>query len=132
MSPVFAQTSTDLPAPYGPIVAWGAGSIVFGLFGYLFLSGKWVSERERLRESQRADRAETQRDELQKMLLTETVPVLTDIQRTMVPTLERLTAEVARANERSERVHERTERLAAEVARMSDQIDRLERQSAGN
>lgn len=104
--PVLAQAATDLPAPYGPVLTYGP----VGLFVVLYLTGQINSKRELTRETARADRAETQRDKLADQLLTETVPLITEVQRTMVPTLERLAAEVARMSERIDRLDQRTTR----------------------
>jgi hypothetical protein len=97
----------QLPEPYGPLVAYGP----LGVFVLLYLTG-WIPSRAELqRQIERAERAEDQRDALTEKAAAETIPLLGEVQRTMLPTLERMATAVERMGERMERLAERVERI---------------------
>jgi hypothetical protein len=96
----------ELPAPYNALLTYGP----LGIFMVLYLLGYIPSRAELLRQIERAERAEAQRDALTEQAAEKTLPLLVEVQRTMVPTLERLTTS---------------------VERMADRVDRLERDPNG-
>jgi hypothetical protein len=109
---VTAQVSgQDLPQPYNSLVQYGLP----GLFVVLFLTGQLVSKRELARESARADRAEARAVALTEKIMGETIPLLTQVQGTMGPAVERLAAVVPAVA-----------RLATDVDRVSERLDQLE------
>lgn len=102
-----------LPEPYGPLATYGP----LGIFIVLYVTG-WIPSRAELqRQIDRAERAEAQRDALTERAAAETIPLLGEVQRTMLPTLERLATAVERMNER--------------VGQMTERVERLERPSKG-
>lgn len=103
LAPIAGQA---LPDPYGPLVTYGP----LGVFITLYLTGWIPSRAELLRQIERAERAESQRDALTERAAAETIPLLGEVQKTMLPTLER---------------------LAAAVERMAERLDRLERSKGG-
>lgn len=97
----------QLPEPYGPLIAYGP----LGIFVALYLAG-WIPSRAELhRQIERAERAEAQRDALVEKAAAETIPLLGEVQRTMLPTLERMATAVERMGERVERLQDRFERI---------------------
>ena len=91
---VFAQA---VPEPYGIFAQYGA----VGLAAYL-LYRRYESEL--ARERARAERAEAQADAVVERAISDLAPLVAEAARTMVPTLDRLSTEVARMGERLERI----------------------------
>lgn len=91
---VFAQS---LPEPYSALAQYGLA----GVLGALLIRRY---EAELARERAAREKAETQRDALTERAASETIPLLGDIQRTMVPALTALTEETRRMGERIERL----------------------------
>lgn len=89
-----------LPPPYDVLVAYGP----LGIFTVLYITGQVATKRELDRANARADRAEAQRDELANKALTDLVPLVTEVSRTMVPSLDRLVNEVQRMGDRLDRL----------------------------
>lgn len=77
---VFGQS---LPEPYSSLLAYGP----LGVFAVLLVLGRVVSKAELDRANARADRAEAQRDELAQRMVSDLVPLVAEVQRTMVPAL---------------------------------------------
>lgn len=73
----------SLPEPYGSLLAYGP----LGVFAVLLVLGRIVSKAELDRANARADRAEAQRDELAQRMVSDLVPLVAEVQRTMVPAL---------------------------------------------
>lgn len=57
------------------------------MFAVLLVLGRVVSKAELDRANARADRAEAQRDELAQRMVSDLVPLVAEVQRTMVPAL---------------------------------------------
>lgn len=76
----FGQT---VPEPYGYLLAYGP----LGVFAVLMVMGRVVARAELDRANARADRAEAQRDELAQRMVSDLVPLVAEVQRTMVPAL---------------------------------------------
>lgn len=72
-----------LPEPYGYLLGYGP----LGVFAVLLVLGRVVSRTELDRANARADRAEAQRDELAQRMVSDLVPLVAEVQRTMVPAL---------------------------------------------
>jgi hypothetical protein len=88
-----------LPPPYDVLVTYGP----LGIFSVLYITGQVATKRELERANARADRAEQQRDDLANRALTDLVPLVTEVSRTMVPSLDRLVTEVQRMGDRLDR-----------------------------
>ncbi|HKO83930.1 MAG TPA: hypothetical protein VJ140_05065 [Actinomycetota bacterium] len=86
-----------LPEPYTGIAQYGLA----GLLGVLLIR-RYENELSREREGRLA--AETRRDALTERAASETIPLLGEVQRTMVPALAALTEEMRRMADRLERV----------------------------
>lgn len=95
-----------LPDPYGPLVTYGP----LGIFITLYLTGWIPSRAELLRQIARAEKAEAQRDVLTEKAASDWIPLLGEVQRNMLPALEK---------------------MATAVERMGDRLDRLERDGRG-
>lgn len=93
---VFAQA---LPPPYDSLVAYGP----LGIFTLLYILGQIVSKRELERANARADKAEAQRDALADRAMSDVLPLVNEVARTMVPTLDRLVTEFQRMGDRLDR-----------------------------
>jgi len=94
-----------LPEPAGTFVTYGP----LGVFILLYITG-WIPSRAELhRQIERAERAEGQRDSLVEKAAAETIPLLGEVQRTMLPTLEKLATAVERMSDRVDRLAERVE-----------------------
>lgn len=91
---VFAQA---LPEPYSGLAQYG----VAGLLGVLLIR-RYENELQREREARVS--AETRRDALTERAASETIPLLGEVQRTMVPALTALTEEVRRVSDRLDQV----------------------------
>lgn len=102
-----------LPPPLDSLVAYGP----LGIFTLLYILGLIVSKRELDRALLRAERAEAQRDALADRAMSDLVPLVTEVSRTMVPTLDRLVTEV--------------QRMSAETQRIGDRLDRLDHRDRG-
>lgn len=100
---VFAQA---LPDPYSTLITYGP----LGIFVMLYLTGQLVSKRELERANARADRAEAQRDALSDRAMSDVLPLVNEVARTMVPTVDR---------------------LVTQVQRMADRLDQLDRSVRG-
>ena len=87
---VFAQA---LPEPYSAIAQYGLA----GILGVLLIR-RYEAELSREREARLA--AEARRDALTDKAASETIPLLGEVQRTMVPALTTLTEEMRRVSER--------------------------------
>lgn len=98
-----------VPEPYGTLVTFGP----LGIFVALYLAGIIPSKGELDRTIARAVKAEDQRDALAEKALTDTIPLLGEVNRTMIPTVERLVGQVGD--------------LTSEVRRMSDRLHETER-----
>lgn len=95
--PIIGQA---LPPPYDSLVAYGP----LGIFTLLYILGQVVSKRELERALLRAERAESQRDALADRAMSDLVPLVTEVSRTMVPTLDRLVTEFQRMGDRLDRL----------------------------
>lgn len=96
-----------LPPPYDVLVTYGP----LGVFTVLMLIGQLVPKPVLERERARADRAEAQRDALAEKVTTDVIPLVTEVQRTMiviVPTVDKLADQAGRQADE-------LQRLAAEV-----------------
>jgi hypothetical protein len=91
---LFAQA---LPDPYSALAQYG----IAGILGVLLIRRY---EAELGRERAARLRAEEQRDALTERAASETIPLLGEVQRTMVPTMTNLTDELRRLGERVERI----------------------------
>lgn len=80
---VFGQA---VPEPYGYLLTYGP----LGVFAVLMVLGRVVSRTELDRANARADRAEAQRDELAQRMVSDLVPLVAEVQRTMVPALKQV------------------------------------------
>jgi hypothetical protein len=76
----FAQSA---PEPVSYLLTYGP----LGVFAVLMVLGRVVSRTELDRANARADRAEAQRDELAQRMVSDLVPLVAEVQRTMVPAL---------------------------------------------
>ena len=85
-----------VPEPYGAVAQYG----IAGVLGVLLIR-RYESELSREREARA--RAEAQADALSDRAMAEFVPLVTEVSRTMVPTLERLVSEVQRMGDRLNR-----------------------------
>lgn len=80
---IFGQ---QVPEPYGYLLTYGP----LGVFAVLMVLGRVVSRAELDRANTRADRAEAQRDELAQRMVSDLVPLVAEVQRTMVPALQQV------------------------------------------
>lgn len=96
----------EITGPAGALVTYGP----LGILVVLYLLGYIPSRAELLRQIERAERAEAQRDALTERAAAETIPLLGEVQRTMIPTLERLAAATEKMAERLDRLERRTPR----------------------
>lgn len=88
-----------IPAPYDTLTQYGLAGILLVLLIRRY-------EAELTRERERTAKAEERRDALTEKAASETIPLLGEVQRTMVPALTSLTEEVRRMGERLERVEQ--------------------------
>lgn len=72
-----------VPDPYGPLLTYGP----LGIFTALLLTSRLVTKAELDRANARADHAEAQRDELAARMISDIVPLVAEVQRTMAPAL---------------------------------------------
>ena len=100
LTPPAVLLGQALPPPYDVLVTYGP----LGIFTVLYITGQVATKRELDRANARADRAEEQRDALANRALTDLVPLVTEVSRTMVPTLDRLVNEVQRMGDRFDRL----------------------------
>lgn len=92
--PVAALVAAQaVPEPYGAIAQYG----IAGILGVLLIR-RYESELTREREARA--KAEAQADALSDRAMADFVPLVTEVSRTMVPTLERLVQEVQRMSDR--------------------------------
>lgn len=105
--PLAVLVGQALPAPYDSFVAYGP----LGIFTLLYILGQVVSKRELDRALARAEKAEAQRDALADRAMSDFVPLVTEVSRTMVPTLDRLVTEVQSVRIDLQRNGERLDRL---------------------
>ncbi len=75
-----------VPDPYGPLLTYGP----LGIFTVLLLTSRLVTKAELDRERARADRAEVQRDEMAARMISDIVPLVAEVQRTMAPALKQV------------------------------------------
>lgn len=96
LAPAFVVAQT-VPEPYGLFAQYGLA----GLFGFLL----WRRyEGELAHERAARERAEQQADALAERAISDLAPLVAEAARTMVPTLDRLSTEVARMGERLDRI----------------------------
>lgn len=89
-----------IPAPYDTLTQYGIAGVLLVL-----LIRRYEAELAKVHAAK--EKAEAQRDALTERAASETIPLLGEVQRTMVPTLNNLTNELKRMGDRLERV-ERT------------------------
>jgi hypothetical protein len=77
---IYAQSE---PEPVSYLLTYGP----LGIFAVLLVLGRLVTKTELDRANARADRAEAQRDELAQRMVSDLVPLVAEVQRTMVPAL---------------------------------------------
>lgn len=93
---IFGQS---VPEPYGVIAQYGLA----GILGVLLIK-RYDNELQRERAAR--ERADQQRDALTEKIVSDIVPLVAEVQRTMVPSLDRLATEVQRMRERIDRVEQ--------------------------
>lgn len=91
---ILGQTT---PEPWGTLGQYGAAGFLVGIL-------IWRYERSLAAADERADRAEAQRDALTDRVLVDILPVLGQVNATMVPAAERLANEVRRMGDQVEEV----------------------------
>jgi hypothetical protein len=85
-----------VPEPYAVLAQYGLA----GILGALLIR-RYDNELNRERGAR--EKADSQRDALTERVVSDLVPLVSEVQRTMVPAVERLTQEVQRMGERLDR-----------------------------
>lgn len=97
---VLAAISAEVPEPWATLLAYGPLGIMFALY----VTGRLPSPSELKREIERANRAEEQRDLLTERSANDLIPLVRDVQKQMIPSLERLVVVVERLADDIERL----------------------------